>query len=387
MMHPTEGQLKAYSDNELTEADLARMQAHIKVCSSCRERLKTFGARASQVQVAMATLDPTPFESAPSGRLARTHYESYTSQKEKKNMIKKIFTPRLRVAWAILVVTVILAAFIAAPPLRAIASDFLGLFRVQQVSTVPFDPLNLPSNFNIDQPYITELISENMKIQELGTAQKYVTQAEASRLAGISVRLPTALTSTPVLSVQPGARLDFKVDLPRIQSIVNEAGFGDIQLPEDLDGATVKAELPMIITAMYGDYQQTEYAAGKDPDAGEDWCIDCTVLVQLASPTISTPEGLDLTAIGKAYLRLTGMTTAEAESFSQTVDWYTTLVIPVPNYASQERVSVDGVTGVLIQNNEYDDMYMLIWAKDGLVYALTGSDSRQKALEIANSLR
>jgi hypothetical protein len=43
---------------------------------------------------------------------------------------------------------------------------------------------------------------------------------------------------------------------------------------------------------------------------------------------------------------------------------------------------------VLIQQNpEYDTQYMLIWAKDGIVYGMTGYGSRQTALDTANSMK
>jgi hypothetical protein len=288
------------------------------------------------------------------------------------------------------VVTLVLTAAISLPPVRAIANDFLGLFRVQQVSAVPFDPLNLPQNFEFNQESITQLMAENLKYEIVGKAQNAVTAEEASSLVGIPVRLPASslVPGTLKLSIQPGAKMSFKVDLERIQAILSDAGFSDIKFPKELDGTTVKAELPMIVTAIYGNDIQSPAVAGRDPDAEGNWCSNCTVLVQLASPTVETPEGVDLTAIGKAYLRLTGMSDTEADSFSQAVDWSTTLVIPVPNFASRETVSVDGVNGILIQQSQsYDTQYMLIWAKDGLVYALTGYGTRTTALEIANSLK
>jgi len=305
-------------------------------------------------------------------------------------MFQKLFAPRFRPLWATLVVAVILTAAIGLPPVRAFANNILGLFRVQQVSAVPFDPLNLPENFSFDQQSITQLMVENLEYEAVGKTQDAATSGEASSLAGIPVRLPASslVTGTPRLSIEPGAKMSFKVDLPRIQSILSDAGFKDIKLPEELDGTTVKAELPMIVTAVYSDNQQSKAAVGQDPDAEGEWCSNCTVLIQLASPTVETPEGVDLAAIGKAYLRLTGMSDAEAESFSQAVDWTTTLVIPVPNFATRETVSVDGVDGIMIQQNpNYDTQYMLIWAKDGIVYALTGYGRRSMALEIANSLK
>lgn len=387
-MHPNEGDLRGFCDGELSQADVERLQAHLEICPPCRKHCESLRTRCGQVQIAMAALDPSPAETGTTIRTARIQLNAYTRTKENIPMLKKLFAPRVRLVWAALALITILAASLSLPPVRAFANSFLGLFRVQQVSVIPFDPLNLPSNFSTDQPGITQLFADNLKIETLGIAQEAATSAEASSLAGIPVRLPESLSGTPRLSVQPGTKLSFKVDLSRIQAILSDAGFKDIQLPKELDGATVNAELPMIVTAMYGDYIPGSAGPGQDPDVKNSWCSDCTVLVQLASPTIETPEGVDLSAIGKAYLRLTGMTDADAESFSQTVDWATTLVIPVPNSTSRETVSVDGVNGVFIQQNpEYSTQYMLIWVKNGIIYALTGYGDSQTALKIANSLK
>jgi hypothetical protein len=302
-------------------------------------------------------------------------------------MLQKLFAPRLRLVWGALLVIAILAVAFSLPPVRAIANDFLGLFRVQQVAAVPFDPLNLPDNFNMDTTAITQLVANNLKTETVGQAQEDVTTEQASSLAGIPIRLPSSpllVPETPKLSVQPGIKMSFKVDLPRIQALLSEAGYGDIKLPKELDGTTVNAELPVIVTAFYG-LGNEGAPIGNDPDQAGNWCNACTVLVQLASPTVDTPAGVDLAAIGKAYLRFTGMTEAEAESFSQTVDWTTTLVIPVPNSDKHETVSVDGVNGMLIQ--QYELKYTLIWVKDGILYALDGYGTRQNALDIANSLK
>ena len=389
-MHPTEGQLRAFNDGELSETELARLQAHFEICPSCRQHADSLQARAGQVQAVLAVLDPTAADSVASARDARSHFEVYSSTKEKIPMFKKLFAPRFRPLWATLAVVLILVVALGLPPVRAFANDLLGLFRVEQVSAVPFDPLNLPENFSFDQQSITQLMAENLEYELVGKAQEVATTAEASSLAGIPVRLPASslVVGTPKLSIEPGVKMSFKVDLERIQSILSEAGFGDIEFPEELDGTTVKAELPMIVTTVYSNIIKSKVATDQDPDAEGGWCPNCTVLVQLASPTLETAEGVDLTAIGKAYLRLTGMSDAEADSFSQTVDWATTLVIPVPNFASRETVSVDGVEGILIlQSPDSDRQYMLIWAKGGIVYALTGYGTKTKALEIANSLK
>lgn len=386
-MHPGEGNLRGYCDGELNQAAVARIQAHIENCPACRQRIAALQARSRQLQATLEALDPAPSEAATPVRAAWLHLDSYITEKEHIPMLKKIFAPRVRLVWAALALITILGASLSLPPVRAFANNFLGVFRVQQVSVIPFDPLNLPQNFSADKASITQLFANNLKYDTLGKAQDVPSAADASSLANIPVRLPTGLSGTPKLTVQPGTSLSFKVDLASIQAILSEAGFKDIQLPKALDGATVNAQLPMIVTATYGDFQATGQSNGQDPDMSSQWCANCTVLVQLASPTIQTPEGVDLTAIGKAYLRLMGMSAAEADSFSQTVDWSTTLVIPVPNFAAHQTVSVDGVNGVLIQQNpDSGAQYMLIWVKNGIVYGLTGYGSSQSALDIANSL-
>jgi hypothetical protein len=74
-------------------------------------------------------------------------------------------------------------------------------------------------------------------------------------------------------------------------------------------------------------------------------------------------------------LEFSGMSREEAAAFTATVDWTSTLVIPVPCRATAyEDISVDGVTGKLIQRvSDYSPEYALIWVKDGIVYAVSGT--------------
>jgi hypothetical protein len=85
------------------------------------------------------------------------------------------------------------------------------------------------------------------------------------------------------------------------------------------------------------------------------------------------------------------MSAEEAAAFTSTIDWTSTLVVPIPrNTASYEQVSVDGVTGTLIQRPSREGeptTFALLWVKDGVIYAISaqGGNSNQ-AIEMANSL-
>src|SRR5207245_8897962 len=73
---------------------------------------------------------------------------------------------------------------------------------------------------------------------------------------------------------------------------------------------------------------------------------NCTYLIQAPSPTVSVPPDLNMSDIAEAALELAGMSPAEARSFCQTVDWSSTLVVPIPrNSSSYETVTVHEVEG------------------------------------------
>ena len=83
------------------------------------------------------------------------------------------------------------------------------------------------------------------------------------------------------------------------------------------------------------------------------------------------------------------MSSSEAHTFCQTVDWSSTLVIPVPRSSSSyETVTVDGVEGTLITETlSQGNRYSLLWVKNGVVQSLAGRGSPADALALAASLR
>jgi hypothetical protein len=84
------------------------------------------------------------------------------------------------------------------------------------------------------------------------------------------------------------------------------------------------------------------------------------------------------------------MSAADAHTFCQTVDWSSTLVVPVPlNGSSFRTVPVDGVNGTLVEaaaRGKFQGHYTLLWVKNGIVYAVDGAGSADRALAAAESL-
>lgn len=388
-MHLNDGQLRAYLDGELAARDVGE---HPVTCPDCRVRLAALEAQTQRVSHRLAALTSHPDDSLLAARPALARFKAPRAlNKKESSVFNQLFSRRFRPAWAGLTIVAVLAVAFSFAPVRVWAGQFLGLFRVQQITVLPVDTTRLSelSGNEALGSQIGQLFSKSVNVtRQPGEPQVAASAAEASQLAGFTVRLPGNRSDAPQLTVQGGTAFDFTVDRSLAQSILNEAGRSDLQLPASLDGATIAVDIPSAVTAAYGNCPRPE---GSD-EAGSPGrrFATCVALAQIPSPTVTAPPDLDVTALAQIGLEFTGMTADEARAFSQTVDWASTLVVPIPrNGAVYTQVPVDGVTGYLIQRPADDaPQYAVIWVKNGIIYAIggLGSDSAS-ALEMANSLK
>lgn len=388
-MHLNEHEIRAFYDRELGKAEMQRINTHLADCPSCQIRMEAISQRAEWVQSQLEMLSPLHEEPSFSVMAARSNLNDIL-KKEHKIMLNKYFTRRYQPAWVALCLVLILAVAFLFPPVRTMASSFLGLFRVQRIAIVEFNPANMPDETSMQRTAedFEHLISKQVTIEKSGEPQEVSNATEASSLAGIPVRLPAILADkSPRLTYQPAAYMKLLVDLPSLRAVLEAMGRADIQLPEELNGTTVEVNFPASVTGVYG---QCEASPDPDEQKSEHFNSGCTVLVQMPSPSVTAPPELDIAQIGEAFLQLLGLSREEAGRFSQQVDWSSTLIIPIPRRGdiSYKEIAVDGVTGTLIQNeNTYRPEYTLIWIKDGMLFALTGAGNGGEAMEIVGSLQ
>jgi hypothetical protein len=108
---------------------------------------------------------------------------------------------------------------------------------------------------------------------------------------------------------------------------------------------------------------------------------------------------VDLPQLGEIALRIVGMAPDEAHRFAQSIDWTSTLLVPVPANASSFReVEVRGTTGLLVTTSGSGTLNtpkgpmtipqgsMLVWAEGDMVYAMNGTGSIA-LVDMANSLQ
>lgn len=394
-MHLDDGIIRTYLDGEAGEQAAGQIEAHLRNCPRCQAAADRLRASAMQVEAQMMSLqDQTDHRPLPV-HTARARLEAHrvSPEKEQTMQTKNIFQRVPRLAWIGLAVVAVLALAMAFAPLRAIANSFLGLFRVQQFQAVQVNPADLPQQLGSSTQFET-MLTNDVAFQERGEPQPVASAAEAAAQLGFMARLPEAIEGTPKLTLQPGGSAVFTVNMEHVRQLLAEIGRADIQLPDMVDGATVTLDVPASLSAQYGDCEydvERMREQGYDPDDGSIPRLSkCTTLIQMPSPEINAPPGLDVQKIGEAYLQVLGMSREEAEAFARTVDWTTTFVFPIPRYnATYRDVSVDGVPATLILSDTQGSsgQYMLVWVKDGIVYALTGPGDAGRALAAANSLK
>lgn len=377
-MHPDDGTLRAYLDHELGERAAAAIAAHLDTCPDCAARTGSMRDRAARVAAHLESLAPAGTAPTTAPEAARARLTARESEIAPLPRAAR----RRRATWAALAAAAAaLIALISIPPLRAIAVDFLGLFRVQKVAVAPVNPGDLPERLG-SSSQLEALLSDHVQVESRGEPAYVGDAGRAAAAAGFPVRLPALLDAPDELVVQPAGHAAIRVDLARVRAVLREIDRDAAELPDELDGARIEIDIPKSVRACWGDCPEpkkrgAEHAPGRQG----------ILLVQLPGPTVTAPPGLPVDRIGAAFLEIMGMPREEAARFSRNVDWATTLVIPIPRYAtSYQEVTVDGVPASLIRHTERLS-YMLTWVKDGIIYSLAGSGEAARGVEIANSLR
>lgn len=309
-------------------------------------------------------------------------------------MFKKLFASSIFRYAAIAVL--LLAATFSFPQTRAFASQLLSLFRVQQVTVLPvdFSGINKMTGAKAMGEQVSQMLSKSITTtQKPGEPVVTTDAAKASQLAGFNVRLPQGEKFSEI-TVTLGTAFTFTIDQAKAQALLDEAGRSDLVLPESIDGKEVSVSIPAGISAGFG---TCPVATGKpaEPDfkhgqSATPLYKDCILLAEIPSPTVSAPAELNVGDLVQVGLEFSGMSHEEAAAYTASVDWTSTLVVPIQKYAATyKQVSVDGVMGTLIVNSsdDEDSGFSLIWVKDGIIYVIGGiGDNVEKAMQMANSL-
>ncbi len=382
-MHLKDEFLCAYRDKELSGRQSQQVREHLEHCSSCQDRLKELSLHAQQIQHHLDVLAPGQLDQPRSTQAAYQHFIRSSRYTRPQKEIQKTMSTR-RPLWAALAIVVALALVFTLTPANAWASSVLSLFRVQKVQVITFDPAaaqNAQNQLKSEQDVIKQVFKDDLKITKHGEMTTVASAAEAKDQVGFTPRVPAALKDATI-NVQPGMNAVFTINQPKLQSILDAVGI-DAKLPAEVNGKVITVDVPDAVAVSSG--------CPTSPSALQEESqlpANCTSLVQVPSPTVNTPAGLDVPQLADAMFQYLGLSPADAKQLSQRIDWTTTLVVPIPQggQIQYQDVQVDGVTGTLFQEAD-SGRYSLIWVKNGVLYGLSGSGSTEQALSIAGSLQ
>jgi hypothetical protein len=96
----------------------------------------------------------------------------------------------------------------------------------------------------------------------------------------------------------------------------------------------------------------------------------CISLAEVPSPSLSAPPEIHPDQIAQVALQFFGMSASDAANLTKTVDWTSTLVLPVVRRQSSYRqVNVNGNEGVLLRPRyrQPANNFTLMWVGDGIV--------------------
>ncbi|MCA9972983.1 MAG: hypothetical protein KC425_22350 [Anaerolineales bacterium] len=273
--------------------------------------------------------------------------------------------PNRRLATALAALILVFGVAFSFPTVRAAASDFLGLFRVQKFAAISIDPQQLAM--------LQQLEAEGLSPGEIiidrapGASRPVDSLAAASLQTGLARIGTPALRGAPAaIQVADGGDGRLRIDLAGARAIFAAVGMDPALLPATADGKTIR-----IIVF---------------PSVDQTWA-DGTWLLQTESPIVEYPAELNATALGSATLQLLGVSPAEADRLARTIDWTSTLLLPIPrDFATFSEVTVNGSSGLALYGS--DGVHgAVIWQQGGVLFALGGPFDTAELVRLANSVR
>jgi hypothetical protein len=269
---------------------------------------------------------------------------------------------------------VVAAVLITVPSVRASVAEFVSLFRVVHMVAVPVDSSRFDrlAAENLD---IGALIGEHVEVvTDPGPPVGVPSFLDAETVAAMTLAVPQWLpekTSVMETAVVGERVIRVTASGVRLQQVMDALGINDLTVPAGLDGHIVNVRIPPVVMIRY------DHGKGR------------TRLFQARTPQLTLPDNINVQALGEIGLRILGLGPAEAKQFAQTIDWHSTLIVPVPPTATSFRqVTINGHVGVLIQHQPRNQAptSMVAWSTAERVFALVSIDAVETVLAMANSI-
>ena len=288
-----------------------------------------------------------------------------------------------RAASAVAAVVAVVVA-VTFTPMRTVADDFLNQFRVQKFAaiTIPMDMVTPLESTMFDSMTAEDKQQLHDQLEQLGAFDTTftfdqdnlpapVTPDEAEALYGefdTPDDLPDGFDGAPNAYVTEAGSASYALDVANAQALIDEIGLPIYALPDPAVVPTLEfsANIPAAVVLEYTN------ASGEKVIAG-----------QMASPSLNIPNGINMNDLREEILRFPGLPADLVAQLRAIDDWENTLIVPIPEGATSDDVTINGEPGLLI---EHELGSAILWERDGILYAVIGQVSADDVEDIADSM-
>lgn len=370
------------------------IQEHLNHCRACATRFAVIADSAAMTARQISTLAPPPGDLDIDGAY-RMFRRAMATQSARDTLegskMRQMFGMRsMRAASATIAVVAVIAA-VTFSPMRTVADDFLSQFRVQKFAAVtipmdalaPMQSLAMTGMSDADKADFEEQLGRlgsfdttfDFDVEDLEHSTNLpesMTLDEAEAQFGDIDEpsdLPDGFDNAPKVYLTEAGSASFTMNTANVQELIDSIGLPIYSLPDATEYPTLefKANLPAAALLEYLNADGERIVAG-----------------QMASPTLDIPESVDMDALREDILRFPGLPADLVAELRSIDDWENTLIIPIPEGATSDDITINGQPGLLI---EHENGSAVLWEKDGILYAVIGQVSGDVARDIADSMQ
>lgn len=379
---PPDGALRALIDGRGDPL----VRGHADLCERCAKRLARIAADATVVKSAIDRLAENPATTDSAAAYQRFTMKARRAQLPEEsggNWMKDLWTrPQARAALAV-ATAVVLMLTVAFSPMRTVANDFLNQFRVQK-----FAAITIP--MNLDDPARTAMFQMmtaghdsgfaedfsgfgsfdttfNVDSEHMPTAQTLDEAATAYAGMRAPTSLPDGFDAAPEAYVTDAGSAAFTLNVDKARQIISQ-----FNLPVYAFDSVTSPDLTFTVNVPAAAIVRYQDATGQNLIVG-----------QMDSPRLDVPGELSMDQLREDILRFPALPRDLAAQLRAVEDWQETLIIPIPEGATSENVTVDGHAGLLVKSDEGNGV---LWQADGKLYAVFGQISANDVMTTAKSM-
>jgi len=239
--------------------------------------------------------------------------------------------------WLLAAIAAVLVALLLLPNSGALANQLLSLFRVQQFQPVQVTKQDVQTLSSRPIPTFQDMGTLQIQSNSLQT-QDNLTQAQAAQMVNFSIlvpqTLPQGISGTPDFSVIGAGHGTFTFSASKAHAFFVKNGYGKVNIPANLDGATFDVTTTAGVVIAYGNQTTTQF-----------------MIVEFPSPVVNAIGNASLQELRDVALSVPGLPSQLVTQLRQ-IDLNSGVVpLPIPSGIDSQSITVHGTQGLLLTKN------------------------------------